>query len=225
VAAASAGGQDTIGLRCPAHPVAQQLLAAARGLGVPGVSAPSANRFGRVSPTRAEHVRAEFGPDLLVLDGGDCEIGIESTIVDCTREPPALLRPGGIAQAEIEALLGVSLRDREADSPRASGSLESHYAPRAAVRLIDPADWLAAVQAAPAGLRPGLAVYSRQAVATPGFAAARQMPADVTAVAHELYAVLRELDADGVTQIWVERPPAGSVWDGVNDRLRRAAAA
>jgi L-threonylcarbamoyladenylate synthase len=221
VAAAAAGGQASIGLRCPAHPVAHALLVRAAALGVPGLAAPSANRFGRVSPTRAGHVRDEFGAGLLVLDGGPCPVGIESSIVDCTREPPALLRPGGVARAEIEALLGTALRPPDAASPRASGTLASHYAPRARVRLVAAAELAAAAP----GDRSAVAVYSRLPVEPAGWAAVRRMPADAAATAQELFAVLRELDAAGVAQIWVETPPADAAWEGVNDRLRRAAAA
>lgn len=221
VATAAAGGQGSIGLRCPAHPVAHALLVRAAALGVAGLAAPSANRFGRVSPTRAEHVRDEFGPGLLVLDGGPCAVGIESSIVDCTREPPALLRPGGVARAQIEALLGTALRAPDAGSPRASGTLDAHYAPRARVRLVGAAE----LAAAAAGERAAVAVYSRLPVEPAGWAAVRRMPADAVAAARELFAVLRELDAAGVAQIWVETPPADAAWEGVNDRLRRAAAA
>lgn len=140
VGAAAAGGQDTIGLRCPSHPVAQALLEACAELGVPGVAGPSANRFGRVSPTTAQHVHDEFGDDLLVIDGGACEVGIESTIVDCSRGAPVLLRPGVITRAQIEAACGEKVSDRDVldtPDPRASGTLEAHYAPNAKVRLMD----------------------------------------------------------------------------------------
>jgi len=144
VAKASAGGQDSIGLRCPAHPVAHALLLEAARQGVPGVAAPSANRFGRVSPTTAAHVAGEFEPGLLVLDGGACPVGIESAIVDCSRGRAVLLRPGVLTRAEIEAALGEPLVEPDAQTPRASGTLASHYAPRAKVRLMD----AAALQAA-----------------------------------------------------------------------------
>ena len=139
VAAAAAGGQDSIGLRCPAHPVAQALLQACAVQGIAGLAAPSANLFGRVSPTSAQHVQAELGNALLVLDGGSCEVGIESTIVDCTRGAPVLLRPGQITRAQIQAACGLQVVDKDvlmAPAPRASGTLESHYAPRAKVRLL-----------------------------------------------------------------------------------------
>lgn len=225
VAAGAAGGQQSIGLRCPAHPVAQALLAQAAALNVHGVAAPSANRFGRVSPTMAQHVVDEFGPALRVLDGGACAVGIESTIVDCTAEPPALLRPGGVARAAIEAVLGQPLAAPGAHSPRASGTLASHYAPSARVQLMHTAELRAALEGAPPESLAAVAVYSRQADIPSGLAAHRRMPEDAAAAAHDLFAVLRELDASGATRIWVECPPAAPAWDGVNDRLRRAAAA
>lgn len=222
--AAAAGGQGSIGLRWPAHPVALALLREAAALGVQGVAAPSANRFGRVSPTQAMHVVQEFGPELAVLDGGSCELGIESTIVDCTREHPALLRPGQLGRVQIEALLGSPLADPDTAAPRASGSLASHYAPAAKVHLFE----VSALQALPAALRAGdrrgLGVYSRVAPEPGAACIHRPMPDDAAAVAHELFAVLREFDSAGVTAIWVERPPAGPAWDGVRDRLQRAAA-
>ncbi|MDP2005736.1 MAG: L-threonylcarbamoyladenylate synthase [Rubrivivax sp.] len=218
--AAAAGGQDSIGLRLPAHPVALALLREAAALGVPGVAAPSANRFGRVSPTTAAHVVQEFGPALAVLDGGACDIGIESAIVDCTRALPALLRPGQLGRQRIEAVLGAPLAQADAASPRAPGTLVSHYAPAAPVRLFD------ASAPPPAAAGPGrvLGVYSRLAPAASAACLHRAMPADAATVAHELFAVLRDFDAAGVSAIWVERPPPGPAWDGVRDRLQRAAA-
>ncbi|MDB5818530.1 MAG: Sua5/YciO/YrdC/YwlC family protein [Rhizobacter sp.] len=271
--AASAGGQDSIGLRCPSHPVAQALLAAALALGVKGVAAPSANRFGRVSPTLASHVAAEFielKPPLLVLDGGPCEVGIESTIVDCTRDAPVLLRPGVIGREAIEHAAGEYLKARDAASPRASGTLEAHYAPNAKVRVMDTAQLSAALRlraadaaaaADPAGnaaldtagnaaspAQPKsaatLAVYSR--TRRPGSGSGdgaggdgeadlhedvtqgvlyRRMPNEPAAAARELFATLRELDALGVALIWIEALPTAPVWDGVRDRIQRAAAA
>ena len=227
VAAAAAGGQNSIGLRVPAHPVALALLREAAALGVVGVAAPSANRFGRVSPTLAAHVVAEFGPELVVLDGGACDIGIESAIVDCTGAQPALLRPGQLGRAQLEAVLGAALAAPGAGSPRAPGTLASHYAPRAPVRLFDARQPPWALAPGVAGATGGLGVYSRVALAAPALVAGwqhRPMPASAAAVAHELFAVLRELDTAGVSAIWVERPPPGPAWDGVRDRLQRAAA-
>lgn len=226
MAAAAAGGQSSVGLRCPAHPVARALLVAARELGVPGIAAPSANRFGRVSPTHAEHVAEEFGPELLVLDGGDCEIGIESTIVDCSRGQAVLLRPGMLTPEQIEAVLGQPLQARDEAAPRASGTLEAHYAPSATVRLFTAGDTLAATLAKHSGkeMAGAVAVYSRSPFAEIG-QWQRHMPEDAAACAHELFAVLREFDALGAREIWIEAPPGGSAWDGVRDRLNRAAAA
>ena len=223
VAGAAAGGQTSIGLRCPSHPVAQALLRAAHGLGVPGVAAPSANRFGRISPTQAAHVEAEFGADLLLLDGGACEVGIESSIVDCSRGSADLLRPGVLTRERIEAAAGQALGEPDALAPRASGTLESHYAPRARLRLMPPQMLHRALQML-GEMPPGLAVYSRTvrpAVVGPRF---RPMPSQPRQAAFELFATLRELDADGVQLIWVEEPPPDPAWDGVRDRLQRAAA-
>ena len=226
VATASAGGQTSIGLRCPSHPVAQAVLQACAAAGMPGLSAPSANLFGRVSPTQARHVHSEFGDALLVLDGGECEVGIESTIVDCTRGAPVLLRPGQITRVQIEAVCGQSLQDPSAfaqPAPKASGTLESHYAPRAKVRLMDAATLGQRLQA----LGPhanNLGLWSRQAPERGAGVLWRQQADQARTAAHDLFAVLRDLDARGVQQIWVELPPDTPEWEGVRDRLQRAAA-
>jgi L-threonylcarbamoyladenylate synthase len=223
-AGAAAARLGTIALRMPAHPVALALLRAAAAEGVTGVAAPSANRFGRVSPTRAAHVREEFGDDLLVLDGGECAVGIESAIVDCSGAQPALLRPGAQDPRAIESVLGGPLAAGGAQSPRAPGTLESHYAPNAVVHLLDSAALSARVATPPppaAGAVVG--VYSRLAPAAGWLH--RRMPDDAAAAAHDLYAVLREFDDLGVAAIWVEAPPPQPQWAGVADRLRRASAA
>jgi len=223
-AAAAAGGQYSIGLRCPAHPVARALLQAARAQGVLGVAAPSANRFGRVSPTSAAHVVSEFEPGLLVLDGGECEVGIESSIVDCSRGHPVLLRPGVITRAQIEVAAGEPLGQLDATAPRASGTLEAHYAPSATVRLLTlPVLRDALAKTQQQGLE-GVAVYSRTLGPRAG-SLDRAMPDDAIAAAHELFAVLRALDDAGARQIWIEAPEQEPAWDGVRDRLTRAAAA
>lgn len=235
---AAAGGQSSIGLRCPAHPLAHALLLECARRGVPGVAGPSANRFGRVSPTTAAHVVDEFGDTISVLDGGPCDVGIESAIVDCTRGRPVLLRPGALTREALAAAAGQALADPDALAPRAAGTLEAHYAPRATVRLMPAqtldaavAIWIDARAAAGrrAGAAPVLAVYSRT-VRPPRAAAewglvSRSMPDAARAAAFELFGVLREFDALGVGLIWVEQPPPGSEWDGVRDRLERAAAA
>ena len=226
MAQAAGGGQSSIGLRCPSHPVARALLDAAQRCGVPGIAAPSANRFGRLSPTRAAHVVAEFGPGIPVIDGGECALGIESTIIDCTGARPALLRPGTLSRAAIEAQLDATLRDRDAVSPRAPGTLEAHYAPRAQLSLFDAGTLrMALAQRAAAPSPAPLAVYSRSISPGCGEFVHRQMPGDAAAAAHELFAVLRDLDDAGAQQIWVERPPPDASWEGVRDRLQRAAAA
>ncbi len=238
IAAAAAGGQNTIGLRCPAHPLAHALLVQCAARGVPGVAAPSANRFGRISPTTAAHVVQEFGDTVTVLDGGACDVGIESAIVDCSRGTPVLLRPGALTREALQAAAGIALLDADADAPRASGTLEAHYAPRATLRLMPSAAladalaiWCDARAAAPrsaARSRPTLAVYSRTVRLPSGSGdlglVMRSMPTGARAAAFELFAVLREFDALGVGLIWVEQPPPGSEWDGVRDRLQRAAA-
>ena len=230
VGAAAAGGQDSIGLRCPAHPVALAVLRAAAALGVPGVAAPSANPFGRISPTTAQHVEQEFGERLSVLDGGACQVGIESTIVDCTRGQPVLLRPGMISIDKIAEVTGISVLlpeevQAKQAAPRASGTLESHYAPRARLRLMRAADLQAALDGAGKTGVSQIAVWSR----TPMRSAAPQvalhaMPADPEQAAQVLFARLRAFDDAGAAEIWVESVPQTDAWAGVADRLRRAAA-
>jgi L-threonylcarbamoyladenylate synthase len=208
----------------------------AETLGVYGVAAPSANVFGRVSPTTAAHVAGEFGDDLLILDGGACEVGIESTIVDCTRAAPVLLRPGVLTPQQLSEACGVVVitpHAPDADAPRASGTLASHYAPAAQVRLMSAADLQQAVDAYGhdaldhnnlVGL---VAVWSRSPVRVPETHTAQihwqPMPQVASDCAHQLFAQLRDFDAAGVAQIWVEIPPLSTAWDGVLDRLTRAA--
>ena len=224
IASAAAGGQTSIGLRCPAHPVAQGLLQRALALGVPGVAAPSANRFGRVSPTSAAHVADEFGDAMWLLDGGDCVLGIESSIVDCSRGAPVLLRPGVLSRAEIESAIRQVLHSPDEFAPRAPGTLASHYAPRARLRLLPTAVLETALH--PTAMLPArLAVYSQRAGSAMSGLRWHRMPDDPATMAHELFAVIRQLDGEGATEIWVEQPPANAAWEGVLDRLRRAATA
>ena len=229
VGEATAGGQDSIGVRCPSHPVAQAVLQAL-ALATPpvwGLAAPSANQFGRVSPTTAAHVAGEFGDSLLVLDGGPCGVGIESTIVDCTRGAPVLLRPGAISRAQVEAACGQRLQGDAAlgEAPRASGTLEAHYAPAAKVRLMHAKalqtslDLLGAEAA-------HIAVYARTPLRMlSSQVLLRRMPDDAQATAQQLFSALRDFDTQNVKLIWVESVPDTAEWDGVRDRLQRAAAA
>jgi L-threonylcarbamoyladenylate synthase len=190
VGAAAAGGQDSIGLRCPSHPVAQAVLRACAAQGVFGLAAPSANPFGRVSPTTAAHVQAGMGDALLVLDGGACDVGIESTIIDCTRGAPVLLRPGGISRAQVEAACGQALRDGSALSapdPKASGTLLAHYAPAAPVRLMDAKALQTALDLLGADAA-RIAIYSRAILRTPSSSVIRRrMPDDAAATAQQLF--------------------------------------
>lgn len=219
------GGQDTVGLRVPNHPVALELL---RAFGS-GVAAPSANRFGRISPTTAAHVRQELGERVaLILDGGACAVGLESTIVDLSRGVPVILRPGAIGADDIARVLGRRPRLRgeveagnaaeEGATPRVSGALAAHYAPRTPLELV-------ATDALAAQARPGDAVLARCAAPASlaeGVAWA-QAPADPAGYGHDLYARLRSLDESGAARILVEAPPASPDWAAVADRLGRAA--
>ena len=213
------GGQDSVGLRCPAHPVALELLRAFGG----GLAAPSANRFGHISPTTAAHVRSEFGAAVpIVLDGGECEVGIESTIVDLFSARPRILRPGRITREQLEAVLGENIEDAPgADSPRASGTLEAHYAPRTPMLLLArEAMEREAVQQRALGQRVALLALG----ALPQGFSGESLPAEAQGYAHGLYAALRALDAGGAHLLLVQRPPEGRDWLAVHDRLRRAAA-
>ena len=224
VAESAAAGQSSVGLRVPSHPVAMALLQALAGRGVAGVAAPSANRFGHVSPTTAGHVQSGFGPELWVLDGGPCDVGIESAIVDCTREQPALLRPGQLSRARLQSVLHMELAAPDGASPRAPGTLAAHYAPFAPLQVLAAAELTARVEAI-GWADKSIGVYSRE-LPLAGFAGLwRQMPAHAAEVAHDLFAVLRSFDSAGVTHIWVQQPPPGPEWEGVRDRLQRAASA
>lgn len=222
---AVSGGQDTVGLRCPSHPVAIALLRAFKG-GKGGVAAPSANKFGAVSPTLAQHVRDEFDADgklAMVLDGGASMVGIESTIVDLSRlatHGPVLLRPGHISVEAIAAVIDQVPAAPDAAAPRASGTLESHYAPHTPVAMQDSATLRRTLpELAAAGRKVALIHYSEM----PGTHAVLRLPATPDGFAHALYAALRAMDGHGADVILVEAPPQGGAWLGVNDRLRRAA--
>ncbi len=238
IPATVSGGQDSIGLRCPSHPVAQELLrcfAALKG-GHGGVAAPSANKFGQVSPTQAAHVRNEF-PELdesalLVLEGGPSQVGIESTIVDLSRLEegvgPVLLRPGHITAEDLAAVLGVMPARPDVGAPRVSGSLKAHYAPRTPL-ILAPRERLEPLlaDARARGERLAVAVFSPRpetALRYPEMSW-HQCPRDGAEYARHLYAMLRELDNAGHDCIVLEQPPFTPEWQAVNDRLGRAAAA
>ncbi|HAT30069.1 MAG TPA: threonylcarbamoyl-AMP synthase [Janthinobacterium sp.] len=225
---AVSGGQDTVGLRCPSHPVAVALLRAFKG-GKGGVAAPSANKFGHVSPTTALHVRQEFAAEIeaglvqAVLDGGQSEVGIESTIVDLSRlasHGPVLLRPGHISADSIAVVIGQRLAAPDGAAPRASGTLDAHYAPATPVAM-QHGDLLAETlnQLLNLGRHVALIHYSD----LPPASASVRLPATPEGYAHALYASLRTMDRVGADLILVEAPPADPSWLGVNDRLRRAA--
>ncbi|MFO1320855.1 MAG: L-threonylcarbamoyladenylate synthase [Burkholderiales bacterium] len=208
------GGQDSVGLRIPSHPVALRLLAAFGG----GVAGPSANRFGRISPTTAAHVREDLGERVdLILDGGPCRVGIESTIIDVTGARPRILRPGMISTARIEAVLRRSLDSGSTGAPRVSGSLASHYAPRTPTVLVPPERLSSEVTAVDAVLaRPG-----KLSAVTAGLGI--DSSDDPAIYARDLYAHLRTLDASGCPRILIEDVPAEGEWAAIRDRLVRAA--
>jgi L-threonylcarbamoyladenylate synthase len=221
VSDAVTGGQDTVGLRIPSHPVAHALLEKFGG----GIAAPSANRFGRVSATTAQHVQQEFGDSVdLVLDGGQSEVGIESTIVDVTGERPALLRPGHISAREIEETVGMPLAAPHGESPRAPGTLAAHYAPATPLMIME-GDLLLELAASLTRQGKRVAVLARGAL-QPLLSGLTWIaaPHDAKAYAHDLYANLRALDAAECDAMLVEKLPQQPEWAAVNDRLDRAAA-
>ncbi len=208
------GGQDTVGVRLPAHPVARALLSAFGG----AVAAPSANRFGRISPTNAQHVRDEFPTGVaVILDGGPSTVGLESTIVDLSGESPRLLRPGSIRAASIEALIGPLERPGDAHGPRASGRLAAHYAPGKPLDLVASDAVEAYRQAHAEGvvwITPGPLPAGGQGI---------ELASDAAGYGQQLYAALRQLDAGAARRIAVVRPPQDDAWAAVHDRLARAA--
>jgi L-threonylcarbamoyladenylate synthase len=218
-------GVPDVGLRVPGHPLALELLQAFGG----GVAAPSANRFGRISPTTAAHVREELGERVaLVLDGGPCRVGIESTILDLSRGTPVILRPGAIGAEDIARVIGRPLTPPGAPTPQAaprvSGSLVAHYAPRTPLRIVPGATLRDVINAMRHSGRPcGVMAHSLLPLAGEPYRW-RMLPAEPAGYAHDLYAALRELDAAGLDTILVEAPPAGADWLAVRDRLNRAAA-
>ena len=235
------GGQDSIGLRCPSHPVAQALLrgfAATRASGQGGVAGPSANKFGQVSPTTAEHVRSEFAElfaqGMPILEGGATDVGIESTIVDLSRLDqgvgPVLLRPGHITAAQLAQVLNQEVAAPDAQAPRVSGALKSHYAPQTPLRLVRASELESVLATQTAKLAPeqriAVVVHTAQRIAP----ASNErldwitLPNDPAAYSRVLYATLRALDQQGYSQLLWQQPPTGLEWAGVQDRLGRAAA-
>jgi L-threonylcarbamoyladenylate synthase len=216
------GGADTVGLRVPDQPVARRLLTAFGG----GVAAPSANRFGRVSPTTAAHVHADLDGDVdLVLDGGPCHVGVESTIVDCSDDTPIVLRLGALSRERLRTILGFLPPVRDDGSRAAPGTRPSHYAPRAEVVVCDAHDVAARVRTLlKSGRRVGVLAAAPPA-GLPSEVARLAAPADVDAFAHQLFSLLRRADDDGLDALVVVPPPATGVGAAVLDRLTRAAAA
>lgn len=226
------GGQDTVGLRVPNHPVALALLRAMGPTG--GLAAPSANRYGRISPTTAEHVHEELGDTLdMILDGGPCEVGLESTIVSCIGESVTVLRPGGIPLAALEEVLQrkITVVDSTGSSVRVSGNKLSHYAPVTLLEILPNADlWQRACELDAQGLRIATlewsapdAVLSQNTVHSEHAGIVRTaMPADAVAYGQLLYATLRQLDSARFDRLLAEAPPGNAAWLAVADRLQRA---
>jgi L-threonylcarbamoyladenylate synthase len=215
------GGQATIGLRVPGHPVARALL---QEFG-DGIAAPSANRFGRISPTTAAHVMAELGDAAdMILDGGPCLVGIESTIVDLTAARPRVLRPGRVSRKQIEAVLGVALQDDLSDAPRVSGAMPSHYAPINPVRWLEPSRLRTLLRDREPNMTLGVIALDIPGTVEPAGVLWRSLSADPAAYGRQLYGSLRELDALNLDLILVEMPPDTPAWEAVRDRLRRAVA-
>ncbi len=220
VPVAVTGGQSTVALRAPAHPVARALLAAFGG----GIAAPSANRYGRISPTCAADVHEELGDRVaLVLDGGACEVGLESTIVACLGGCVTLLRPGAISRSQLRDVVG-EVADADAASPRAPGRDRSHYAPRTVLAVIEAARLRSEIERALAsGQR--LAVIARSVAPVVSHQLVwRQLGKLPAEYGRALYAALRELDRVGAARILVEGVPEDEPWAAIADRLRRAAA-
>ncbi len=215
------GGQDSIGLRVPSHPVALEMLRSFGG----GVAAPSANRFGRVSPTRPEHVKTEFPEGLeIILDGGSCEVGLESTIISLLEEAPLLLRPGAITQKQLERVTRKTIKTPQEDSHiRASGLLASHYAPDTAVLVIDQEAFDRRLWTLFSGRQIALMCFDDDFAKTAIKTTLRvSMPRDANAFGKILYSTLRALDSEACDLILVQKPPTTEAWRAIHDRLQKA---
>ena len=213
------GGQETVAVRIPSHPIAQQVLSELAADGVLGLVAPSANRFGHVSPTSANHVAIDLGEYLaangdLILDGGICEVGLESTIVLATNEQPVILRLGAITAQDIQRITGVEVSQTDRNLPRFSGALDSHYAPRAKVILLTETSQVFAENS-------GFLALSQ--IATPDGLHRLAAPNSVTDFAHDLYTALRAGDDLNLETIYVVPPLGSGLAQAITDRLERAA--
>jgi L-threonylcarbamoyladenylate synthase len=214
------GNQDTVAVRIPSHPIAQELLIKLKIHGIKGVVAPSANRFGHVSPTSAAHVSADLGEylnahDDLILDGGDCQVGVESTIVLATGPQPVILRPGAITAADIKRITGVDVSDETTNAPRVSGALDSHYSPTAQVVLIN--------SVSGAELESNAGFLALAQLSTPAGLVRLASPETIEDFAHELYGSLRAGDDLKLKTIYVVPPTGDGLAQAINDRLNRAA--
>ena len=213
------GNQDTVAVRVPSHPIAQELLQQLKAQGVKGVVAPSANRFGHVSPTSAAHVSADLGEYLdahgdLILDGGDCQVGVESTIVLATGSQPVILRPGAVTAADIKRITGVEVSEETTNAPRVSGALDSHYSPTAQVVLITGSE---------TELESNAGFLALAQTPTPTGLTRLATPATIEDFAHELYSSLRAGDDLKLKTIYVVPPSGDGLAQAINDRLNRAA--
>ncbi len=214
------GGQDTVAIRVPAHPMAQQLLTAFGG----GIAAPSANRYGRLSPTRAEHVRDELGDAIrIILDGGECQIGLESTIIQCDGEQVRLLRPGAVTAGQLRTVVGELLQGSNLESPRVPGSTPSHYAPTTPMMIVQAGEIDAQASALSEGGRRIAVLAQRLPLRSHKYVTWVNAGRRPDQYAHDLYANLRTLDKAGCHQILVQDVPQDERWDAIRDRLTRAA--
>ena len=214
------GNQDTVAVRVPSHPIAQELLQQLKANGVNGLVAPSANRFGHVSPTSAAHVSADLGEYLdangdLILDGGECQVGVESTIVLATGSQPVILRPGAVTAADINRITGVDVSEETTNAPRVSGALDSHYSPTAQVILI--------AEDSEADLESNAGFLALAQAQTPAGLVRLAAPATIEDFAHELYSSLRTGDDLKLKTIYVVPPSGDGLAQAINDRLNRAA--
>ena len=214
------GGQDTVAIRVPSHPMAQQLLTAFGG----GIAAPSANRYGKLSPTRAEHVREELGETVkVILDGGGCQIGLESTIVSFEGQGVRLLRPGAVTAAQIRQVVGELLIGADLQSPRVPGGTPSHYAPTTPMAIVPSGEVDAHAAALSEGGRRVAVLAQRLPLKSHKYVTWINAGRRPEQYGHDLYANLRTLDKAGCQQILVQDVPDGEAWDAIRDRLRRAA--